>query len=281
MTYRSLLVHLGADARSAVRTQTAVSLARSLQAHLVGLAPTGLLAMPSLVDPMGAVSELGVLAWAAMRAQAEDQVVAFRSACRVAGLTSFEAVTDEEDTARSLVRHAHCSDLVILSQPDPGATDAGSSARAVLEQVLLHAARPSLVLPYAGEWRSLGRRALVAWDDSREAARALADALPMLRLAESVQVIAWDEAGSPRPPVPSERLDSLQRWLMWQGVSAECRIERSTGAIAETILSRACDLGSDLLVMGAYGHSRWTERLLGGATRGLIGAMTLPVLMSR
>jgi nucleotide-binding universal stress UspA family protein len=279
MTYRSLLVHLGADARVRARTQAATDLAHRLQAHLVGLAPTGRMEVPAVVDPVGAVGELGALAWAAMCARAEALAGDFRSACGVAGLRSFEAVVDEEDVARSLVHHSHCSDLVILSQPDPAAHD-HRAARAALEQVVLRSARPSLVLPYAGEFPSLGRHAMVAWDDSREAARALADALPMLRQADSVQVIAWNESSSESDPLLPERLDALQRWLMWQGVSAECRAEATEVPIDDAILSRLSDLGADLLVMGAYGHARWTERVLGGATRGLLASMTVPVLMS-
>ena len=78
------------------------------------------------------------------------------------------------------------------------------------------------------------------------------------------------------------RLAALRQWLAWQGVAAETQEERSISGvgIAEALLSRAADLDSNLIVMGAYGHSRWTERVLGGATRGLLDAMTVPLLMS-
>ena len=76
------------------------------------------------------------------------------------------------------------------------------------------------------------------------------------------------------------RLDALQHWLMWQGVSADVRIETTGVDIADAMLSRAADFGADLIVMGAYGHARWAERVLGGATRGLLASMTVPVLMS-
>ena len=139
---------------------------------------------------------------------------------------------------------------------------------------MLHSARPTLILPYAGTFDEIGRRALVAWDDSREAARALADALPMLRHAESVQVVTWN--ASEPGGLAQTRLDALQRWLMWQGVIAEVQTDTSPVGIADTILSRAADLDADLLVMGAYGHARWAERALGGATRGLLESMTVP-----
>lgn len=75
-------------------------------------------------------------------------------------------------------------------------------------------------------------------------------------------------------------LEALQAWLGLHGVQAGARVEGTSLPIAETLLSRAADLGSDLIVMGAYGHARWAERLMGGATRGLLHAMTVPVLMS-
>ena len=79
---------------------------------------------------------------------------------------------------------------------------------------------------------------------------------------------------------PGARLDALLKWLLWQGVAAEARVETTEIDIGNAMLSRAADYQADLIVMGAYGHARWTERVLGGATRGLLDAMTVPVLMS-
>ena len=203
----------------------------------------------------------------------------FRAACKAAGLKSFEAVVDEADKARSLVRHAHCSDLTLLTQADPSAPGHGL-AQDLVEQVILYSARPTLLLPYASRVDAIGRHAMVAWDDSREAARALSDALPLLRLAERVQVVSWNEFDTPDAGSLRLRLDALHQWLLWQGVPAEVGTETSTVGIADAMLSRAAELGADLIVMGAYGHARWAERILGGATRGLLASMTVPVLMS-
>ena len=121
---------------------------------------------------------------------------------------------------------------------------------------------------------------MVAWNDSRGSARAVSDALPLLRLAKRVVVISWNEAGAIENKTLGPRLEALHRWLMWQGVSADVSVETTGIGIAEAMLSRAADLGADLIVMGAYGHARWAERVLGGATRGLLTSMTIPVLMS-
>ena len=277
MTYRSLLVLLDQDPLGAERTARAVQLARELDCHLVGVAPTSLVDLPASPEAAATLGELAARVWETLREQAHQATQTFEAACRSAGLASFESVIDEDDKAASLVHHAHCSDLTLLTQADPS-LPTFRATREVVEQVVLHSARPTLILPYAGHFETLGRRALVAWDDSREAARALADALPLLRRAESVQVMTWNAADSGE--AARARLDALQRWLMWQGVVAEVQADTSPVGIADTILSRAADLNADLLVMGAYGHARWTERALGGATRGLLDSMTLPVLMS-
>jgi nucleotide-binding universal stress UspA family protein len=279
MTYRSLLVLLGDDPRSPLRTRVAIDLARRLEAHLVGLAPTGTVDLPIVADPSGSMGNLVELAWTNLREEAAKSAAAFDDACRAAGLPSFEAVVDEADRVASLVHHAHCSDLCIVSQAGIDAPDRRRQQRD-LEQMVLGCARPMLILPDAGEFEQIGSKAMIAWDDSREAARAVSDALPLLRIADSVEVVNWNESPADDESTRSKRLEALQRWLMWQGVSAEVKTETSEIPIAEAMLSRAADGQTDLLVMGAYGHSRWTERILGGATRGILASMTVPIVMS-
>ena len=278
MTYRSLLVFLDQDPLCAARTQVAIQLAKVLDCHLIGVAPTGLIDLPVSQQINPALEKLSAMAWSALRGQAEQASERFRQQCRAAGVKSVEAVTDESDKARSLVRHAHCSDLTVLTQADPNAPG-HRFAQALVEQVVLYSARPTLVLPYAGRVATLGSNVLVAWDDSREAARALSDALPLLRLAKRVQVLSWSEGGTDDKTL-RPRLDALNQWLKWHGISADLSVETTDIGIDDAMLSRAADLSTDLIVMGAYGHARWTERVFGGATRGLLATMTVPVLMS-
>lgn len=279
MTYRSLLVLLDSSPLCAARVDGAIRVAKSFESHLVGLAPTGIVDLPVATESAASLSDYATLAWSNLRAEAAQSVEVFRQACRAAGFHSFETQVDDTSKAQSLVNHAHCSDMTVLSQPDPS-SPGHSAVRETVEQVLLYSARPTLVLPYVGRFDAIGTRAMVAWDNSREAARAVSDALPFLRRAQAVHVVSWEEKsgnvdGSLRPS-----LDALQRWLMWQGVTAEIHVEKTDIAIGEAMLSRAADFSADLIVMGAYGHSRWSERLLGGATRGLLDSMTAPVLMS-
>lgn len=279
MTYRSLVVHLDVDDRAPLRTQVAMRLARAFDAHLLGVAPTGLIDLPIALDASASLGQYGTVAWDLLRAQAEKAVQAFRDACDAGGCTAFDAQVEEDDPAAALVRHAHCADLCVLSQPDPRA-DGHRAQRAAVERVVLHSARPTLVLPYAGPIDRLGQQVMVAWDDSREAARAVADALPLLHRAQRVRVLSWTEASAADDGVLRGRTAELGRWLQRHGVKVETLVETSPIAVGEAMLSRAADLDVDLIVMGAYGHTRLSERVLGGATRGLLASMTVPVLMS-
>ena len=280
MTYRSLLVLLDRDPLCAARTQVAIQLANVLDCHLVGLAPIDHSDLSAFSEAPTSATELAAQEGsAAPRHRAEQTTQQFRGNCQAGGVKSFEAIIEESDKAPSLVRHANCSDLVILSQANPSAPG-HRGARDLVERVVLHSARPTLILPYAGHFDTVGSNVLVAWDESREAARALSDALPLLRLAKHVLVVSWNQAGADDEKVLRPRLDALSQWLKWQGVSAKVRVEPTEIDIADAMLSFAADMETNLIVMGAYGHSRWAERILGGATRGLLATMTVPVLMA-
>lgn len=279
MSYRSLVVHLEGDARAPLRAEVAIRLARAFDGHLLGVAPTGVIDMPIALDAGTAPGGFGANALDLLNAQAQRAVQAFRQACSAAGFTAVEAQVVEDTAAAALVRQAHCADLCLVSQAEPG-SDGYRARRATVEQVVLYSARPTLILPYAGAVESIGEQIMVAWDDSREAARAVADALPLLKRARRVRVLSWTEGTGTELAVLRARTADLARWLQFHGVTAEALVETSPIGIGEAMLSRAADLGTDLIVMGAYGHARLSERVLGGATRGLLESMTVPVLMS-
>lgn len=277
MNYRSMLVVLDDAVRCASRVDLAIALARRFEAHLAALAPTGRVALP--LDGAIAVPQAFEPVWEGLRQRAENRAQAFRERCGGAGLRSYEAVVDDDEAAPSVVHHGHCSDLVLLGQAHPDMPD-HAQAQAVVEQVVLHSSRPVLVVPYVGAFENLGDNVLVAWNDSRESARAVADAMPLLTRAKQVRVLQCTTPLGIEDDTLVERLEALRRWLMWHGVDAEVRHEATAIDVGNALLSRAADFEADLLVMGAYGHARWTERILGGATRTLLATMTLPVLMS-
>jgi nucleotide-binding universal stress UspA family protein len=148
------------------------------------------------------------------------------------------------------------------------------------EELVLSAGRPVLLIPYAGHFPEVGRRVLVAWNAGREAARAVTDALPLLARASIVQVVAFDprKGGADHGDIPGADIALL---LARHGVKVSIAQQQSKEVdVGNQILSRAADMQSDLIVMGAYGHSRLRELVLGGVTRTLLDTMTVPVLMS-
>jgi nucleotide-binding universal stress UspA family protein len=279
MSYRAILVLLDQDPLCGARTQAAIQLARACNARVTGVAPTGLVDLPGSPTGAASIAEFASLAWDTLREQAESAVQQFRHACKAANFNDFEALVDENDSAPALLRHANCHDLTLATQADPMQSWRSHTGR-VVEQLVLFSARPTLMLPYAGSFAMPPQTVMVAWDESREAARAVADALPLLRLARHVHVVTWKENGVLEANARPAGLDSLRRWLSWHGVAADMHTETTSSRIAEAMLSRAADLEAELIVMGAYGHTRWAERVLGGATHGLLQSMTVPVLMS-
>jgi nucleotide-binding universal stress UspA family protein len=150
----------------------------------------------------------------------------------------------------------------------------------MVENLLIYSGRPVLVVPYIGTGERIGRTVTVAWDAGREAARAVADAMPLLERAEKVHVLVVD----PRPSADGHGEEpgaDLALHLARHGVKAEVnRTEANDIGTGDVILSWLSDADSDLLVMGAYAHSRLRELVLGGVTRRILDGMTVPVLMS-
>ncbi|HEY3911042.1 MAG TPA: universal stress protein [Stellaceae bacterium] len=280
MSWKDLLVVLDPGADTPGRVELAVALAERFAAHLVGL-----YSIPS-AEPRrhAAYPDLAMLEpvyheWRERALeQAEAARLAFEDAARRRGLAAeWRAVTEGPEA--DPVIHARCADLAILGQRDPD-NEQMAMFRPSPEPVILGTGRPVLAVPYAGQFATVGRHVLIAWNAGREAARAVADAMPLLTIAERVDVLIVD------PPPATEGSgeapgSDLARYLARHAVEVQIERTQSAGVpVGELILSRAADLGADLLVMGAYGHSRARELLLGGATRSILASMTIPVLMS-
>ena len=172
-------------------------------------------------------------------------------------------------------RPAQRSDLV--GQPDLATH--GVDDTALTEAAFMDSGRPALVIPREHAAMLPPRRALVAWDGSREAARATSDAIPLLRFAEQVLVLVVDARDDGRlGDLPGS---ALTAHLVRHAVKAELRqVASGSASVAETLLGHAGELQADLLVMGGYGHSRLREMMLGGTTRSMLEHMTVPVLFS-
>lgn len=259
MTIRKILVHQSKDPRSEVRLALAARLARGhkagLSAHYEG------------------------------RKDSDAGEKAFERTLKAEGIQgNWQLVAGSLDDF--VGRDARLADLIVVGQHDsahPPSKDADLPGHLVLA-----AGRPVLIVPYAGEFVTLGRRPLIAWDGTREANRAVHDALPILKKSKQVVIYVIN-------PREGERKagTGLAEFLSVHGISAEVHrtqasVPRDESAVfgryaidtGGLLMSAAADFGADLLVMGAYGHSRLRELILGGATQSILHHMTIPVLAS-
>lgn len=278
MAYRNLLVHLDATEACAQRIATAIALADAHDAHLTGLALAAEVSLPSYIGGQLPPEVIEMQRQHALK-RAEAAGARFTEAMKKAGRPEdLRTVTTLDiDVASVIALHARYADLALLGQPESGRE--GPAGRHAVEEVILSCGRPVIVVPYIGA-KSMGRRVMIAWDSGRESTRAVNDALPLLEKAEEVIVLSVN----PRPGIDGHGEQpgaDIALHLARHGVNVEVQQTQSAEiSIGETILSRLADAGSDLLVMGAYGHSRFRELVLGGVTRTLMEEMTIPVLMS-
>jgi nucleotide-binding universal stress UspA family protein len=272
---RSLLVHVDGAAGNIARLTLACDLAERHGAALTML----FAASPPLLDVPyahvgGAIALDGLQELFGQRVHSARHMVQRVLAQRALDCTwqELSGVTPGDGFARQ----ALFADLLVLGQHDPGDPSAQHVPSDFAYGVLLHSGKPALIVPSAGAHGGVGRKAVVAWKATRESARALTAALPLLREAEQVHVFTWGGGSATR----AGRTPDVERLLRLHGIDPvlhhETRVPRELG---ETLLSCAADLGADLLVMGCYGHSRAREFVVGGVSRTVLASMTLPVLM--
>jgi nucleotide-binding universal stress UspA family protein len=280
MQLKDILVHLDATEQAHARLALAAQLAREHDAHLTGLGIVDLvLPITMAADASGGAVLADLLE--TMRQQALEQAALtqamFQETLRREGLAGGWRLV-EGAAAETLALHARYADLVVLGQHDPAGSQPDSTA--LLEAALFDSGRPVLVVPHAGRFGRVGQRVLVGWNASREAARAVHDALPLLAQAASVTLLVVNPRRGPDGHGEEPGAD-MAAHLARHGlkVRAELAVLPEV-ADADALLNRAAELSADLLVVGAYGHSRLREFVLGGVTRTLLAQMTLPVLMA-
>ena len=172
-----------------------------------------------------------------------------------------------------MIRHAAGHDLVVLGQHNPDY----STGLEEPEDVILGCGRPVLVVPYGRTAQPIGGHVLVAWNGSREAMRAVQDALPLMALCDDVTVLCVNPEEDADIVLQAELVTHLTR----HGLKAIAETTvTAAGVIQDAVHNRAKELGAELIVMGAYGHSRLRETILGGMTRDMLLETTRPLLMS-
>jgi len=277
MAYRTILVHCNDRRRIARVAGAASELAEPFGAHVVGFS----VSPPVLVVPAGMPGTPDTMViderCQAYRRDIPAMKAAFEAAVRARGLAG---EWREEDAGSATVadvalHHARTCDVIVAAQRDRHWTL--SHWLDIPDRLAVESGRPVLIIPNEGLHASIGTKVLVAWNGRREAALAAFAALPLLKRAREVKLLSVrPEAvgGERRGGSSSDLCAALGR----HGVACEVLEVRPQGSVGHTLLTQAIAERADLLVMGCYGHSRFSEFALGGATRHVLEHMLIPVL---
>jgi len=272
---KDMVVNLSTTAADDTTRDYAITLAREFGSHLFAVAFAVEPIAPTLVVE-GGPPELFAEWLREAEAAAEAAVKKFNDAARGSALlTNARWLTTTAGGSADLFgRIARRFDLSIVRQSEP---DDDSPNSLMIETALFDSGRPVLVVPYVHKGAARLERGLVCWDGSRNAARAVGDAMPFLQRAKSVEVAIVGDRIKSREIAGADIAQHLAR----HGVKVEVKelIAPDMDA-ANIILSHAADISADFMVMGGYGHSRLREFILGGVTRSVLGTMTIPTLMS-
>ncbi len=277
MDYQNILVHLDTSRAMPQRIEAALRVAKRFDAHVTGLFN---IAQPAC-EPISVMTELPeyYIANEKLRIGRQNaEELLFRKALARAELDGDWQRSNQPPNV-ALPKAARLADLVIAGQHDPDDLDS-FIAEQFIENLVLSCGRPVLLVPYAGRYPDVGSIVCVAWDGSREASRALHDALPFLVRARKVIIFSVNVSGD----IHDSRISGSDIATAVARHGANVVTEEVDGvhdiSTGDLLLSRAADFGADLIVMGCYGHARWRELFLGGVTRTILNSMTVPVLMS-
>jgi nucleotide-binding universal stress UspA family protein len=274
MAYKDILLLLETGDTTAVAAPYAVALASQFGAHLTAsgvafeiMPPASFMGGDYPYEALADVTEEA-------RRRAEEAYALMRRSAPAGLATEIVQIDAFPGQAREeFARLARHFDLTVAAQsPIDGGDEQG-----LAEAALFGAGRPVLIVPRIHKGAPKFGRALIAWDGSRAAARALADAMPLLKKAEVVEVVSVTDHRVSYKELPGF---NITRHLSRHGLNAQLKRLTIQGDIGDTLLSYAADAGSDFLVMGGYGHSRLREMILGGTTRTILSSMTIPILIS-
>lgn len=276
--YKTILVHVDETAQSAQRIEVASRLAGKFDAHLVGAATTGLSAfmfpsggldagMPQIVFP---IEEL--------RSQANRALDLFDKVASRAGVNSCERRMLDDDAGYAISIHARYSDVVVIGQTAPNEFPLRLRSD-FPEFILLNCTRPVLVLPHKGARADIGRSVTVAWNGSAEAVRAITSAIPLLKESAQVDLVVFNAKADLEAHGEDPGAD-MALYLARHGIKVTVTAAGTGRDDGDALLSFAADSGADLIVMGAYGHSRFSEFLLGGMTRTALASSPVALWMA-
>lgn len=273
---KDILVNLAVGAKSDPAADYALSIAAGFDAHITGTAFALKPVIPAMIVGGVAVDVI-------------DQMVAENEKTARAAIEKFDANIKKQgvrgeamrateiliDAANRFGRMARTFDVSVVGQADP---DGDGAEDLFIEQALFQSSRPVIVVPYIQKAPVKLDRIVCCWDGSQAAARAIADAMPFLQKAKTVDLLMITTAKTKKEKIAgTDMAQHLARHKLKVGIEQIVGVDND---IASIVLSYAADHEIDFLVMGGYGHSRWRELVLGGATRGILSSMTVPTLMS-
>lgn len=277
MTYRDIMVHLTEDPRNGARVDAALTLAQQFDAHVTALytlpPPQYIYYMSEYVPGELIQQQVDEARSRASKAKAAFEEITARQNVKADWLESELLPVEAVETC------GRAFDLIVLGQPDPDPREPLEMPMGVdvlPHELAMRAGRPILTIPYVGSYPVIGQKVMIAWNGSREATRAVHDAMPMLLRAKQVTVFCVNPEGSRGTP-GADIARHLARHAVPVEVASTVADEIGAG---DALLSAVADYGTDLLVMGAYGHSRLREVVFGGVTETVLGSMTVPVLLS-
>jgi nucleotide-binding universal stress UspA family protein len=273
---KDIVVNLSVGEHPNAAGDYAISVAAAFDAHLAGIA--------FRYDPIVPLSDAGYIPADAIAAQERDNVAAAKAATDHFVATSKRADVNAEaltlgasmaGVGEQFGQIARRFDLGIVGQAEP---ETSGIEEIIAEAALFESGRPVIIVPYIQKAPLKLDRVMLCWDGSRAAARAIADAIPLLERAGDVELmIVSDERGKKDEIEGADMGEHLAR----HGLKVEIKRTGLGGIdVADVILSRAADASVDFIVMGGYGHSRLREFVLGGVTRTIFRSMTVPVLMA-
>lgn len=280
MVIKDILVHLDTSETCNQCVQAAAALAQRKGAHLVGLA---FALESSLLQYYGGklALELGEDHADATQKAAEAAIKVFEEGTKGLNISTESRIVEcsTMEIAEKISFHARHVDLTFLEQPSPDRKNRGLMS-SLMEGVLFNTGRPAYIVPYIGRRETPIRKAVIAWDGGYKSARAVNDAIPLLQERGETVVLIVDPDKRKKLHGSKPGADIVAH-LERHGIQAKvAKLNSGDFDTSTTILNFVSDAGADLLVMGAYGHSRLRERTFGGVTRTILDQMTVPVLMS-
>jgi len=277
MSFNDIIVYVDGTEAAKARVGFAVALAKEQDAHLIGIAFAPKALLPLYGADVGFADMTEVLE--GVKSQGEAALESFKTCAAAAGASAEGRLMQgmSEEFPHDFASFARQVDLTILGQPRDGDPLIGQYA--LVERCLFASGRPVMVVPAAAAEIGLKGTIVAAWDGSAEAARAFNDALIFLKAAQRVVLLVgvMDRTGETGEPATDDMVAHLRR----HGVSVEvARVPASEGDIGRLLLSQAKEFQADMIVMGAFHHSRWREFILGGVTLTMLEEATIPLFMA-